>query len=751
MRSHEPSCPVAAHRRFVRVVSALCIGAAGLGVVGVTGLTLAATPAGASTATGSGSTTLAGTQNLSATGVSASGGGVTATFDLTQVLHWSQPAQITTTFHRNQIRQGRTPAVRDSYSTAGAGTMSVSSTLNNLKVSFGSTGPIDLGSPSFVASAPCNLATSGTPFACSLKSPKTGLISTPFGYTGPYVNLSLETEVTVTPQELATMRTLAASGAPGVPVSLRLDETPVTDTFNLPCSDGAGDVIGYDLGTPSATDGVSVVNSLLFDTGAASPNSESHVEGFSPTASPTIQLSPLAGSIALSGSGLDFDLGHLRANDVPPIVSAGGPYSGVEGSPVAFDGSGSSDVCGVPTLEWRFSDGGVADGAHPEHTFGSPGTFGVLVRASDATGLTSSRTFEVSVVDNAPVVDAGPSQTTEWGLPVTFNGTATDPNAALQPMLSDRWAFGAGGSAAGAGATHIFATPGVYSATFQSCDPQLHCHAGGTRVTVTVRGTTTAYTGAVTSGVGDAVTYAASVLDDLGDPVPDGIVDFYADGSSTPFASTATNSMGFAFASGVFPRGRVGSHTVTASYAGSALYTGSSYGPVGYAVTDDASPVSHAGPASRTVTTRGTTTAYTGVTTSRVSQSVTYAASVLDDQGDPVSGGIVDFYADGSSTPFTSAVTNSYGFAFATGVFPRDTVGGHTVTASYAGSSRDTGSSYGPVGYAVTDDAVRGGSHRNAVESERHHAGHDDGLHGSHHEPCEPVRDVRRQRPRRPG
>jgi hypothetical protein len=97
----------------------------------------------------------------------------------------------------------------------------------------------------------------------------------------------------------------------------------------------------------------------------------------------------------------------------------------------------------------------------------------------------------------------------------------------------------------------------------------------------------------------------------------------------------------------------------------------------------------------------GTTIAYTGASASDVTGKVIYAASVLDDLGDPVTGGIVDFYADGSSIPFTSAVTNSMGFAFATSGFPHGPAGIHTVTARYAGDAHYGGSSYGPVAYTV--------------------------------------------------
>ena len=723
MRSNDLPRQPAVRRRFPRVVSVLCIGVAGLAVTGASGLAAGATPANAST-TVSSPTTVSGRVDLHSPGVSATSGGVTASFDLLETLSWSQPAQVSTTFESNQIRQGQSPALKSAFAAAGSGTMSVSWTLDDLNASFGGSGTISLGSPSFSASAPCTLATSGASYSCALGAGTTPLVSTPHGYRGPYLNLGLRADVTVTPQDLSTMGSLADAGTAGVPIPLLVGETPVTDTSTIPCTASAGGDVGYDLGTLSAVDGVSVLNGLVFDAGTAAP-SPAGVEALTPLAHPTVALSPVTGSMTMSGPGVDLDLGKLLANDLPPKVSAGGPYSGTVGAPIAFDGTGSTDVSGFPELEWTFSDGAVALGQHPQHAFASPGLFGGRLTATDASGLTSSTTIDVQVTAASPVVAAGPDQTTEWGLPVPFNGSATESGTGAPVSLTGSWTFGDASAADGASVTHEYATPGEYTATFTSCDPSNLCNAATAQLTVTKRGTTTAYTGATASDAGGTVTYAASVLDDLGDPVPDVVVAFYADDSSAPFTNAVTNSMGFAFASSVFPRGLTGSHTITSRFAGDSLYTGSAYGPVGYTLHTDGSTADNTAnntadntasmscdtatlcttPSSIVTGTRlGTTIAYTGATASDVTGKVIYAASVLDAQGDPVGGRVVNFYADGSSTPFTSAVTNSWGFAFATAAFPRDTVANHTVTAGFVGDWRYTGSSYGPVPYTVNTD-----------------------------------------------
>jgi PKD repeat protein len=70
--------------------------------------------------------------------------------------------------------------------------------------------------------------------------------------------------------------------------------------------------------------------------------------------------------------------------DRPPVADAGGPYTGVAGVPIAFDGTGSSDPEGA-TLRytWNFGDMNTATGPTPVHTYGAAGTYPVMLVVSD--------------------------------------------------------------------------------------------------------------------------------------------------------------------------------------------------------------------------------------------------------------------------------------------------------------------------------------------------------------------------------
>ncbi|MHB8135429.1 MAG: PKD domain-containing protein [Anaerolineaceae bacterium] len=81
-----------------------------------------------------------------------------------------------------------------------------------------------------------------------------------------------------------------------------------------------------------------------------------------------------------------------------PVANPGGPYLAAVGSPISFDGSGSSDSDGDPlTYAWDFGDGTVGDGVSPSHSYASPGLFDVCLTVNDGF-VNSSPACALSVV-----------------------------------------------------------------------------------------------------------------------------------------------------------------------------------------------------------------------------------------------------------------------------------------------------------------------------------------------------------------
>ncbi len=78
----------------------------------------------------------------------------------------------------------------------------------------------------------------------------------------------------------------------------------------------------------------------------------------------------------------------------PPVAVAGGPYAGVVGRIVQFNGSASSDPDDDPlTFQWEFGDGVSGIGTYGHHAFGSPGTYHALLTVSDGIANSTATTL----------------------------------------------------------------------------------------------------------------------------------------------------------------------------------------------------------------------------------------------------------------------------------------------------------------------------------------------------------------------
>lgn len=74
-----------------------------------------------------------------------------------------------------------------------------------------------------------------------------------------------------------------------------------------------------------------------------------------------------------------------------PIADPNGPYEGIEGQAVAFDGSASFDPDGgtITQYDWDFGDGNIGTGVAPSHTYTAAGTYDVSLVVVDDEGAIS--------------------------------------------------------------------------------------------------------------------------------------------------------------------------------------------------------------------------------------------------------------------------------------------------------------------------------------------------------------------------
>ncbi len=114
----------------------------------------------------------------------------------------------------------------------------------------------------------------------------------------------------------------------------------------------------------------------------------------------------------------------VTSSVTPPVADAGGPYAGDVGSPIAFDGSGSTGP--IATYLWSFGDGTTAQGMTPSHTYSNPGTYAVTLTVFGSGGQQSTDTTQAVVSTAAPALAVHlslPKATYEVGEAITVTFT----------------------------------------------------------------------------------------------------------------------------------------------------------------------------------------------------------------------------------------------------------------------------------------------------------------------------------------
>jgi PKD repeat protein len=137
--------------------------------------------------------------------------------------------------------------------------------------------------------------------------------------------------------------------------------------------------------------------------------------------------------------------------DVPPVANPGGPYSGNEGSPVSFNGSGST---GAVTYSWTFGDGQSGSGVTPTHTYVQQSNYTVTLTVYNNSGQSNTKTTTANIANVVPTVSASSDAPQNEGSPVHFTGSATDPGTA--DVLTYSWNFGDGSNSTQQNPTHTY-------------------------------------------------------------------------------------------------------------------------------------------------------------------------------------------------------------------------------------------------------------------------------------------------------
>lgn len=92
----------------------------------------------------------------------------------------------------------------------------------------------------------------------------------------------------------------------------------------------------------------------------------------------------------------------------PPVANAGGPYSGMAGQPLQFNGSASRDGDGTVNLyQWNFGNGATATGATPAYAYTQAGTYSVTLTVTDNNGATNVAQTTATIATQLPAAPTG--------------------------------------------------------------------------------------------------------------------------------------------------------------------------------------------------------------------------------------------------------------------------------------------------------------------------------------------------------
>lgn len=144
-------------------------------------------------------------------------------------------------------------------------------------------------------------------------------------------------------------------------------------------------------------------------------------------------------SVSGSGSALlldDVAVGHKGAGsaNTDPVATAGGPYVGDEGSPVALTLGGTDGDGDALTFTWDLGDGTKGSGSVPpaNHVYADNGTYEIVLTVDDGRGGADTARATATIANVAPSlgnfsIPSTPLGLTPAGVTVPISSSFTDP------------------------------------------------------------------------------------------------------------------------------------------------------------------------------------------------------------------------------------------------------------------------------------------------------------------------------------
>jgi PKD repeat protein len=317
--------------------------------------------------------------------------------------------------------------------------------------------------------------------------------------------------------ELVVTDTIGQTSMPDSMTVTVNDTTPPTANAGPDQSVALGSAVTFD--GSGSTDNVGVVNYTwtFTDGSAVTLYGMTKQYMFTTLGAHTVTLT------VRDAAGLtDTDTVVITVSDMTDPVAHAGPDQIVPiGTTVRFDGSASTDNVGITSYTWTFTDinSRTLTGATPSYQFNHAGQYIVTLTVADAAGNTNIDTVVVTVEDQTnPVANAGPDQSVNEGVTVTFDGSDSTDNVGVDNLT---WTFTDAGmqiTLYGEYPTYVFTSSGTFVVTLTVKDAAGNSDTDS--VTIRVNGPPIASAGSdQTVNAGDSVTFNGSASTDDGGAV----------------------------------------------------------------------------------------------------------------------------------------------------------------------------------------------------------------------------------------
>jgi PKD repeat protein len=140
---------------------------------------------------------------------------------------------------------------------------------------------------------------------------------------------------------------------------------------------------------------------------------------------------------ALSASEIAAIAGAGSAGKcIPPVATGNGPYSGTEGTAVAFSSAGSVDPDGgALTYAWTFGNGKTSTLANPSNIYTDNGVYNVRLIVTDPTGAKDTASTTATIANVAPTATFTAPASIVEGAGYTLKLAGADKGAVDKPTL----------------------------------------------------------------------------------------------------------------------------------------------------------------------------------------------------------------------------------------------------------------------------------------------------------------------------